>query len=115
MARPGTLDADTCALRPQVAQSPGARWWTPERVAELRRLRDDGLSFAKCGAVMGKTRSAIGAAVWYYILGNPWPRGPSVRLRSKSDVVRHVADWTDRSLTETWAERKARLARARAA
>lgn len=89
--------------------------WTPEAIETLKRLREQGLSFTQVGLQMGRTRGSVAKGVWLHILRRKdW--GPGHKRRGQPRLRKGVhrtakGDWTDRALTETWPERKARLAR----
>lgn len=83
-------------------------FWTADKTAELIKLRSEGLSFAKLGRALGCTRNAVLSKV-HRLDRKPVPRAAGPQPTRKSHM------WNDRSLTETWADRKARRAAERAA
>jgi hypothetical protein len=45
--------------------------WTPDRIAELKRLRDARKSLAKCAAILGTTRNGIAGGMRYLKEAHP--------------------------------------------
>lgn len=85
-----------------------------DQIPELEELRRSGKSFSECGQVLGRSRSSVAKAVWAYILGHGHGTGakpPRIRQTNRRPIG---SRWDERALTETYAERKARLKRERA-
>jgi hypothetical protein len=78
--------------------------WPDWRVAQLVELRDQGLSYAQAGKVLGCTRNAVSRAVRTYIHGI---RDEDAR-RPPEHQRRHTSLWTEAKLTEPWAAWSAR-------
>lgn len=90
--------------------------WTPEAIETLKRLRSERLTFDQCAIQMGTTRGSIASAVRVHIQGlqdSRSERNKRVTNHDRMPTTLHM--WSERALTETWPERKARLARERAA
>lgn len=87
--------------------------WSENRIKQLRELRAQGLPFKECGKLIGVSRNAaIGAGRRYIdkIIDSRPTRAPRLRT-GKGSLARPPDSWTERALTETWVERKARRAR----
>lgn len=89
--------------------------WDNHAVGRLRELRSEGLSFAKVAKQIGCSRSAVIGAHRRHVRMIPDDRTAEQRRGKKfrtSGKFAHRTDvegrWSDRALTETWAERKLR-------
>lgn len=77
----------------------------------LRDLRAEGLTCAQIGERLGVSRSAVAKAVWTHVLDNGHGSGAHERERKGN---RNFRSTDDSAFIETWADRKARLAKERA-
>lgn len=89
------------------------RPWTGPEVKRLESLLADGLSYARAAKRLDRSRVAIAGAVRRHIHKVVDGRSPEERnqRRVRKGNGRKTDDqglWSERALTETWAERKAR-------
>lgn len=78
--------------------------WTPARIAELRRLSAMGFTNRMIAVTLGITHSAAKNAKAKHVGGKRYAGGKNYLKRA----LRAAPMWTERALTETWAERKLR-------
>lgn len=84
--------------------------WTDEVVERAASMRRAGFSSAEIGRSMGLTRNAVVGKLWRVsraASGKVVPFKPLARVEPRT--------YSEAALTERWADRKARLARERAA
>lgn len=92
--------------------------WNPERRRQLKRLIQSGLFYREIAKLMGVSKNSICSAAVRYDLTLD---AQQVRDRARAAAHegrgghprKHVNSSWEARLTETWAERKARLARER--
>lgn len=87
-------------------------YWTTRRIEVLRTLRAKGRTYEVCAHVIGCSRSAIAGGVRRHIDMIPDLRSNAQKNAHKKHRVRKgkvvSSNWNERTLTETWAERKMR-------
>lgn len=92
----------------------GDRPWLDPEIKRLTVLRAEGVSYRQVSRKLGRSRSAVASAIRRYIHQipdlRPSHRQPPTKLRTRARVGVQ-AIWSERVLTETWAERKARRSR----
>lgn len=84
--------------------------WNEESIAKLQALLAQELTYTAIAKELRTTKEAVAGAVYRHI-----HKVPDTRKRHKRVTIRaektFAPPWTERSLTETWEERKARKKR----
>lgn len=98
--------ADRLEAVPRAEIQPPEPYWTKARDAKLIELRASGLTFSQIADRFERSRHAVMGR--HSRLTQPPKAGVGIRMK------RAANKWSESHLTETWADRKVRLAKERA-
>jgi hypothetical protein len=81
---------------------------TPDQLAQSEKMLREGMTYGQIATHYGVSKGSFASSLWRYrdFLAN----GP----KPKATQCQAGHSWSEESLTERWADRKARLARERA-